>query len=255
MYGRNKLLAILLLMLFLSVNGSAVVDFGDNARYSAIKEKYGLSKHPVKNYMVESEIHVLGWSKKNLFAYVVHEANEARDFEKARLTVQDIVTDKVITGFSWNFETEKGFQRSIDDHFDEISKLLQRFKIDSRNYLVDSNTVTLPKRFPIVYRGHTISTKRVDRYESSSGFLKEFELLLQKGRGDKVVGEKTVFKKKYSIDDRVFDLFVLGYIPSPYTDRIAIVLARVSRGWEGAPHVMDFEIVGASLSKAFRKVR
>lgn len=247
------LVTITLMVFFASVECPAVVDLSDNARYQMIKARYGLTSGDLKNYMIESRIHVLGWSRSNLFAYILQAPNEARDFEKADLIIQNIITDKIVAKFSWRFKGDKAFEQSINKHYDRISRLLQKFKIDSRRYMVDSNTMTELKRFPIAHRGYKIVTQRVTRYANSRSFLTRFRLKLLRQKGTMPVAEKTVYSKSYTIDNRVFDVFVLGYIPSPYTDRIAIFLATVSRGWEGKPHVIDLGIVGASLSKAFRR--
>ena len=101
----------------------AIIDFSTNPTYSAIKKQYGIKIPEDKHFMIEAKIHVLGWSKNNLFAYIIHKANEAKDFEEATLFIQNIVTDKIVATFSWTFNNN--FQKAIQKKSQIIKSYLR----------------------------------------------------------------------------------------------------------------------------------
>jgi hypothetical protein len=68
-------------------------------------------------------------------------------------------------------------------------------------------------------------------------------------------GSKTVRDHTYSSGaEGTFPLNVgvVGYVKSPFEDRIAMILIEVYRGYEGPPHSTNIEAVGASLSSGFK---
>ena len=67
-------------------------------------------------------------------------------------------------------------------------------------------------------------------------------------------GEKTVLNQSYS-QARPLHVGLLGYVKSPFEQRIAVVLMKVIRGWEGPPHVGEVQIVGASVEGGFKRLR
>ncbi len=232
----------------------AIIDFSTNPAYSAIKKQYGIKIPEDKHFMIEAKIHVLGWSKNNLFAYIIHKANEAKDFEEATLFIQNIVTDKIVARFSWTFNNN--FQKAIQKKSQIIKSYLRKFNIDSQNFTINPYKQSVVKQFPIYYNGSKIFVKKILHYHLlyQNRFVTNFLLLMKKVNKNGVF-KKTIFKHRYNIYDSIFNIYTLGYISSPYTDRIALILAKVYRGWEGPPHVISYIIVGASLSKAFKKVQ
>ncbi|MFT5469484.1 MAG: hypothetical protein ACI8UO_004605 [Verrucomicrobiales bacterium] len=44
---------------------------------------------------------------------------------------------------------------------------------------------------------------------------------------------------------------VVGYLPSPTGDRIAILLVTAERGYEGAPHTRELRLVGSRIGPKF----
>jgi hypothetical protein len=49
------------------------------------------------------------------------------------------------------------------------------------------------------------------------------------------------------------DSGLAGLLKSPYENRVAVVALNVNRGWEGPPHTVAVQVVGADLGKGFRK--
>jgi hypothetical protein len=70
------------------------------------------------------------------------------------------------------------------------------------------------------------------------------------------LGKKSLYSKEYKGDDlwvSPLDSIVAGAFKSPYENRIAVLMLNVNRGWEGPPHSVDVQIVGADLTTGFRK--
>jgi hypothetical protein len=69
------------------------------------------------------------------------------------------------------------------------------------------------------------------------------------------LGKKSLFNEEYKGDktyEAPLEIALAGAFKSPYEDRVAIVLLRVFRGWEGPPHVVDHQIIGADLRSGFK---
>ncbi len=215
-----------LLASFFFTKSFAVVDFSTNSNYIAIKKSYGIQTPKDRYFMIEAEIHILGWSKNNLFAYIIHEANEAKDFEEAKLIIQDIITDNIIASFKWTFK-DNNFQDSIKANANKIKSYLRRFKIDSQKFTINPYKHTIVKQMPIKYLGSKIGIKKVIQFKTTgeNQFVTNFRLILQK-ENTKGIYKKTVFKKHYNINDQIFNIYTLGYIASPYSNRVALILAK-----------------------------
>jgi hypothetical protein len=63
-----------------------------------------------------------------------------------------------------------------------------------------------------------------------------------------IIKKKKIFDKKFNLD-LVYDAELLGYLPSPFNNEIALVIVYIERGWEKTPYPTRYIIVGASLSK------
>ena len=49
------------------------------------------------------------------------------------------------------------------------------------------------------------------------------------------------------------DVAVAGAFKSPFENRVAVVMLKVQRGWEGPPHTVEAQIAGADLGSGFRR--
>jgi hypothetical protein len=67
-------------------------------------------------------------------------------------------------------------------------------------------------------------------------------------------GGKTVWNQAFSKAEETspLDVDVVGFMKSPFEDRIAIIVIEVYRGYEGPPHATSIEVAGASLSSGFK---
>jgi len=110
--------------------------------------------------------------------------------------------------------------------------------------------------FPAKHRGHsitatlrTIEKKGLTEEERSYGIIGEATMQLNSSRR----GKKTILDHSYP-KSLPLHVGLLGYVKSPFEPRIAVVLMKVIRGWEGPPHTGDVQIVGASLEDGFKRL-
>jgi hypothetical protein len=67
----------------------------------------------------------------------------------------------------------------------------------------------------------------------------------------KGLGAKTLFTQN-SKESRMLDAKVLGYLQSPFENRIVVLFSTKSMGYEGPPNLMEYKIIGATLDKGFK---
>ena len=232
---------ILILILPILIYG---LNLNTNPIYRSIKLKYGLKNN--NNYMVESNLHIVGFSKNNLVEYIIQEPNEARDEEVARVFVQNIVNDKIV--YSSNEILFNGsFSAMLKEHRTFISKIADNFNILEGKFTL--------KRFPLYYKKYKFKPRKRATYiysrEFNEKFLSSIKIFMDKYKNSKRVNTKVIYKKRHKADEWVYDYKILGYIKSPFTDRVAVIAAWIVRGWEGPPNVINLKIIGSSLSKGF----
>ena len=68
-------------------------------------------------------------------------------------------------------------------------------------------------------------------------------------RGEKSVGTVSV-QLRYDMPWS-WGYEVLGYLQSPFEERIVVVVRGIQRGWEGPPHIETVHLFGADLQRGF----
>ena len=66
-------------------------------------------------------------------------------------------------------------------------------------------------------------------------------------------GQKVLDKKHYD-GEHILKREPIGYIPlgERGSRRVAVIVSTVHRGWEGSPHNISYEIIGANLAVGFK---
>ena len=242
---------ILIVMSFSFLYGEVVNDckIKIDPHYNNISNEINIDK---ETRVIRPRLRVIGWSSSNLFAYILQEPNEARGFEIANLIIQNMKTDAILEKKSWHFEDDCSFDKSIALYDDMIYSIINKYHIKSLK--VDLNN------FPIVLDGaRKISTSNKSCYCDDTDYFNEPFMtsmtlkLTILDKYDSIIKEKLIYKSKFRMDEQIYIFSVSGYINSPYSNTIAILLVKTYRGWEGPPSVMDYQFVGASLLKRFKK--
>ena len=220
-----------------------------SSEYKELRSRYSI---PVP--IIEGKLYPLGWSKDSKFAYILVPALEARS--SAVFRIQDMITDKILF--------EKIYREGLDgypndlpidlkklvENKGQVAHYLHKYRIKGDDHKLRCFPIKLLKQ-EIDYDLKTVY--EINHYFGHQQFLSRVNIDLYSNTvdGQKKIATKTIFDKKIDLKSLYYGTMVVGYLKSPFEERIAIVVIYFRRGWEGSPHVTSFELVGASLSKGF----
>ena len=199
---------------------------------------------------VQDTIYPLGYSNDGKFAYIIEHDNDPADFVSMETVIQDLVTDKIIWSNSFRDEHDTNpadFKTFWKKRQYLIEKQLSAFKIKPLKDTILTTGVHL-----FSFDQFTLSSKVATHYEKdwSSNFLDVSSIYIH----SKKQGQKTINEKNYNKDSHVLARKPMGFFASEENyKRVAILVGTVSRGWEGPPHNLSYEIIGANLSMGFNK--
>ncbi len=193
----------------------------------------------------------IGWSKDGKFAYYTEPGDEACGCYFGQLIILDTVNDKELWLFKYDGldDQDNPKYRAITDLWRKNRKLFSD-KLNQYGIIPQGRFGLL--RFPLNHAGDQLRANlkieenkdEETRYYSK---IKKATLQISSRRG----GAKTVHEESYP-EYGPLDMEVLGYLKSPYEQRVAIILLGVWRGYEGPPHTTHVNVVGASLTTGFK---
>ena len=219
------------------------INLQNNSVYKDIKKEYGLKSH--NNYMVESNLYIVGFSKDSLIEYVIQKPNEARDEEVAVVFVQNMVTDKIVYK-SKEITFKSSFESMLKANRDFIKKVANKFDILEGDFKL--------KEFPLNYKSYKFKTRVESKYiyskEFNEKFLSSVKIFMDRYNKN-LKATKVIYKTNHKPQEWIYDYRVLGFIKSPFEDRVVVVAAQIQRGWEGPPSVINLKLIGSSLTKGF----
>jgi len=191
----------------------------------------------------------LGYSDDGKIAYAIEYDTDPRDMVQIKTFIQDLVTDKILWQDEYRVEENitnidfKSFWR------EKRQKILEQLNQHKLHY---SNQLTLyGEKLYYKHDALFLSSKSQKSYQKDWGleFLDSSTISL---RSEKK-GEK-VLNRKYYKGEHVLAREPIGYIPlgERGSRRVAVVVATLHRGWEGPPHTISYDIVGANLDVGFK---
>lgn len=207
-----------------------------------------LTIFPTKKAFIglDEEIFPLGWSPDGeKLALLSAFPNEAADERLWKVQILDLVNDKFVLDLEIFHLDQGGFAAFWTAHGTTVTSAIQPFSIQSANFELYPFPALLGK-----FRGepYEVSLTRTYGTEEMFGYrgVKTLQVALSNGEGK----SKTILKKSW---DQFFPLAagVVGYLPNPQGDRIAVFVATAHRGYESAPHVRRFLISGARVGEKF----
>ena len=209
------------------------------------KYKSGFKEAPFVNEI----FYPLGYSEDGKIAYIKEYDTDPADIVLIRTFVQDLVTDKILWKDEFRVENEitgVNFKSFWAKKSTLISKKLSEYGIQSFKNLHFKNETYLYGKETFSLNSETTSSFQKDW---GTAFLDSSTIILSaKGKGQKVID------RRHYKDEQLLARKAIGFIPlSKSADRVAVVVANVHRGWEGPPHNLGYEIVGASLKIGFKK--
>lgn len=208
--------------------------------------------------LLSAGFYPIGWSRDGKFAYYTEPVDEACGCYFAELVIQDLRTDKEV----WKFKNDPESRTNAKGEMlqDDMRRLWRRNqkmfsgKLREHQIIPHTRFTLLGKSF--VIGGKTYITKitapksKDDEYEMDRVKSINVELTSMS------LGRKTLHSSEYK-GDQIYaaplEVMIAGAFKSPYENRVAIVMLKVQRGWEGPPHTVDIQIVGADLVRGFAR--
>jgi hypothetical protein len=198
----------------------------------------------------------IGWSSDGKFAYYVEPVDEECGCYFAELIIQDLKNDKIL----YNFKNDPNARVGKDGSplSDDLRKLWRRnqrtFAAKLRQYGIVQTARFSLLRSTFTVGGNSYATK-LTRVTEKGGDYDERTRKLTLDLLSPTLGTKTLYTESFKSDDDYsapLDAAVGGVFKSPFGNRVAVVVIKVQRGWEGPPHVTDFQIAGGDLVSGFR---
>ena len=190
----------------------------------------------------------LGYSKDKI-AYAIEYDTDPRDMVHIEAIIQDLLTDKVL--WRHTFKREENITNINFNSFWKASskKILKKLSCYKMHY---SNQLQIYQEK--LYYNHDalfLTSKNKKSYQKNWGmaFLDSSTIYLRSEKKG-----KKILNQKYYKGEHILARKVIGYIPlgERGSRRVAVVVANVQRGWEGPPHNLSYDIVGASLRVGFK---
>ncbi len=195
---------------------------------------------------LDEEIFPLGWAKEgSRLAILAARPNEASDDRTWAVQVIDLVSDKRILDEDIIYPDKGGITEFWAANGEKVMGLLKPHGIVPANFSVHPFPALLGR-----IRGDSYEISLTRSYKKEPNFqyrgLSELQATLLNKEGE----SKQVYKYSWK---EWFPLAagVVGYLPNPQGDRIAILIAVTHRGYESAPHIRELIIVGAGVGEHF----
>jgi len=218
------------------------INFEKNAFNIFTSHDSGIKQAP----FLHDTFYVLGYNNKKI-AYAIEYDTDPRDMIHIETLIQDLVTDEIVWRDEYKIEeniTHINFKTFWDERHKRIENQLSQQNIPFDNHFS-------LKTGALHYRNDRLkpTSKTEKEYNKDWGieFVKNSTLYLT----SKLKGQKIINQKSYK-DSHLLEREILGFLPIKGSRRIAVIVANLYRGWEGPPHVIGYEIIGASLSVGFK---
>lgn len=221
--------------------------------------KYYVRPYPgaMRQQLYTDGFYPIGWSRDGKFAYYIEPVDEACGCYFGELIIQDLRTDNIL----WHFKNDP--QSRVDDKGapieDDIRKLWKRnekmFVDKLREHKIDqfARFALMPATFRSAGKAYAAKVVAV-KANDDDGLNRVRRLTLE--LGSPTLGKKSLFTSDYKADEMwvsPLDATVAGVLKSPFENRVAVVMIKVQRGYEGPPHTVEAQIAGADLTSGFRK--
>ncbi len=184
------------------------------------------------------ELFVLGWSRANKLAYLERRSMPAQP-EVNRFQIIDLVEDRVVFVKEWpSWGSGVSKESWWADHEDEFSDLFLRFQLTPVDAQLGLFPLILDNEFYTLVLRTTLS-------QTDSSWIERLEVVVNSsGRGIKTVRDEIGYWRWAA---------VLGFLPSPFENRLALVLLVQPAGWLGTTQPLRFQVSGLSLKAGFPK--
>lgn len=187
---------------------------------------------------LEDELFVLGWSRANALA-VLERRSLSPGEKETRIRVVDLVEDKVLAEEHWADWGDETQMAAWWQHREpQVDGIFRRFDLTPTTWQLGAFPLILDNEF------YTPVLRRVID-SGDSRWITQLEILIHStGRGLKTVKVVDGYWRWATL---------LGFVPSPFENRLAVVLLVQPVGWAGEKQPLRFLVTGLSLKAGFPK--
>ena len=184
------------------------------------------------------ELYALGWSPSNAFAFLERRTGVTGP-TVVRFCVLDLVEDSILYETEWpDWGAEGDREAWWTDREAEFTRVFAQFQLEPTDRQLGL--------FPLIMDNEydTLSL-RLGRDPVEPSWITRLEIVLHStGRGLKTVGAEAGFWRWATL---------LGFVPSPFENRVALILLVQPVGWSGNRQPLRFLVAGLSLKAGFPK--
>ena len=187
---------------------------------------------------LSDELYALGWSRTSAFAVLERRVIDDNT-RVVRLRVYDVVEDKVLWEKQWPDWGEDADQAAWWTPKEaEVEQIFSRFGLEPTQLQLGVFPLIADEEF------YTLAV-RPTRDPTDPTWISRLEIAVNStGRGLKTIRNGGGFWRWATL---------LGFIPSPFESRLALVLLVQPAGWQGVKEPLRFLITGLSLKAGFLK--
>lgn len=186
---------------------------------------------------LSDELYALGWSARGAFA-VLERLTGTEGQKTVRFQVWDLVEDALLyeaTWPDWGDDDAQAAWWSAKD--DEVNAVFTRFSLVPTDWQMGE--------FPLINDDEYFTAALRAGRSSDTAWITRLEIVVNStGRGLKTVGDLDGYWRWATL---------LGFVPSPFESRVALVLLVQPAGWNGVGQPLRFLISGLSLKAGFTK--
>jgi len=183
------------------------------------------------------ELYALGWSRKNEFA-VLERRSLGPGTKEIRFRILDLVEDTVVVEQTWPDWGDQGQDEWEKVYGPRLEELFSRFSLQPTSWQLGVFPLILDNEYytPVL---------RTHPHPDDPTWLEGLEILIYStGRGLKTVKKAQGYWRWATL---------VGFVPSPFENRLALILLVQPAGWEGKQQSLRFLVTGLSLKAGFPK--
>jgi len=221
------------------------IDFEKEAFNVFRKFKSGIKEAP----FIHENFYPLGYSSEGKIAYIKEYDTDPADIVKIETVIQDLVTDKIVWRDEFKREeniSDVDFSTFWKERRSTLIEKLKSYKIHPFSSTLQLHSDKLDYNKDQFQLGSFTDTSYSKDWDIH--FVEHSKILLT----SKEKGEKVIDNRDYN-SSYILDRQAIGYIRlEEDNNRVAVVVANLYRGWEGPPHLIGYDIIGASLEVGFK---
>lgn len=263
---QNKL--ILFSIIFILGNVVNAYDFQYRPIH-ILENSMNLIEDNIQDFSIQHihDIYPIGWSDDGKFAYIQHRHWDESNNHSYRLIIQSMVTDNII----WENDYFNVFRLIEDANYEQYEKLQKIYfdvltpefyyqykkdEIDAalKKYNIIQIEPSFIQGFPITTTSsvidiHLNELAKEELREDMKGlnFFRSYTYNIEVSNNN----ENKIIHSNHLEREEVIGSQIVGYLKSPFEDRIAVIVAYFH--WDRhLTHYVRFEVVGCDISYGFK---